>query len=176
MKNILLPFTLFVAATAAHAGSNVAAASDPGALQAQSSATTNLLLTSVLQTDQMILAALNRIEASHAAAPDAPFPGARPPLESHGPAVVYNLTGATGEPWAPEGVWADETGIHVRFKMLPKTMAQMPDSITAKQPDGTYQVVGLRFWPMGIVDVETRASTVLFSKDGKDVIASAIKH
>ena len=184
MKKILLPLTLFVAAHTAFAGSKAGAAapaSDTQIAYAQAQTAlsdgltaeraaqmTPALLVQIQNTNLMILATLKKIEAKQDATPN-PSPASRYP------AVTYRLSGATGESWAPEGVWADETGIHVRLKDQSHGVS-VADSILVEQQDGSYKPVGLRFWPVGIVDVEARSNHIVFRKANKEVTAAAIEH
>jgi hypothetical protein len=94
-------------------------------------------------------------------------------IRNNAPAVVYTLSGDTKQPWAPEGVWADETSVHVRLKSTSPNEVPM---IYAQNDEGTLSVVGMRFWPIGIIDAETHAKRIVFRYGTREVSAVAVEH
>lgn len=162
MKKFLLAFSLLVAAAGAHAQVNNAqtSAKDDGQ---------DATLTKILSTNVEILSTLRQLVAQQ---PTSSLSTVAGQAASWG---VYKLSGNTSEAWSPEGVWADEHGIHARFKVSSYGHVA-PDTILAQQADGSYKPVGLMFWPVGVVDIQANAKHVLFRKGDKEVRADVIDH
>ncbi|WP_176329073.1 hypothetical protein [Burkholderia vietnamiensis] len=162
MKKFLLSLSLLIAAAAAHAQINSASTSAKDDGQ-------NATLTKILSTNVEILSTLRQLVAQQSAN------GPSAPASQAVPSSVYKLSGNTAEAWSPEGVWADDHGVHARFKVSAYGHVA-PDMILAQQADGSYKPVGLTFWPVGVVDIQTRAKHVLFRKGDKEVRADVIDH